>query len=132
MSFAELYIANEHIGRATIDNRVEPLKEPWDAAYFSVVTITTLGYGITRHRRLMPASSSSANFSAARCFCSLLFRYWALGLRSLMNRPERQFGDWMTAHGSSGKKRFANPVSQGQTSDGYDGRARMIDAKSSD
>ncbi|SRR5882724_6530395 len=45
MSFAELYIANEHIGRATIDNRVEPLKEPWDAAYFSVVTITTLGYG---------------------------------------------------------------------------------------
>jgi hypothetical protein len=45
MSFAKLYIVNEHIARTTTDNRVESLKEPWDAAYFSLVTITTLGYG---------------------------------------------------------------------------------------
>ena len=45
MSFGELYIANGHVERATLDGKVESLKDPWDAAYFSLVTITTLGYG---------------------------------------------------------------------------------------
>jgi hypothetical protein len=45
MSFADVYIRNEHITRTTTDCKVEALREPWDAAYFSLVTITTLGYG---------------------------------------------------------------------------------------
>jgi Ion channel len=45
MSFAGLYIANKHVKRATVENKLEPLDKPWDAAYFSLVTITTLGYG---------------------------------------------------------------------------------------
>jgi Ion channel len=44
MSFAKLYIVNGQIGRM-IDSKVETLEDPRDAAYFSLVTITTLGYG---------------------------------------------------------------------------------------
>lgn len=45
MSFAKLYIVNGQIGRITINNQVDTLEDPRDAAYFSLVTITTLGYG---------------------------------------------------------------------------------------
>jgi Ion channel len=45
LSFAGLYIANAHVARAKTDCTLEKLTEPWDAAYFSLVTITTLGYG---------------------------------------------------------------------------------------
>jgi hypothetical protein len=45
MSFAKLYIVSGQIGRTTIDNKVEILENPQDAVYFSLVTITTLGYG---------------------------------------------------------------------------------------
>jgi len=48
MSFAELYAANGTIQRMKLDNRIEkigPQSDRWDATYFSLVTITTLGYG---------------------------------------------------------------------------------------
>jgi hypothetical protein len=45
MSFGSLYIANKRIERTAGSGVQESLREAWDAAYFSTVTITTLGYG---------------------------------------------------------------------------------------
>lgn len=47
MCFANLYIASHRIVRIASPPGSAPdtLTEPWDAAYFSLVTITTLGYG---------------------------------------------------------------------------------------
>ena len=45
MSFANLYTESQNIKRVKPDNTVEILKDPWNGTYFSLVTITTLGYG---------------------------------------------------------------------------------------
>jgi hypothetical protein len=45
MSFAEVYIQNGHFARYTVHSELDPLQGTWDAAYFSLVTITTVGYG---------------------------------------------------------------------------------------
>lgn len=45
MSFADLYIKDNHIKRVLPDSSTETLEKPWDAAYFSLVTMTTVGYG---------------------------------------------------------------------------------------
>lgn len=47
MCFADLYIASQKVVRVTPppENQAELLTQPWDAAYFSLLTMTTLGYG---------------------------------------------------------------------------------------
>ena len=133
MSFAKLYIVNGHIGRTTIDNKVEILEDSRDAAYFSLVTITTLGYGDytpqkTDARMLVIGELLSGGLL-------LFFAFPVLGSRlaqfdeSTGTRIQRlNDGSWEVQEKSDAPKRYA----KGKRLTVTVSEQGLVDAKSSD
>ena len=133
LSFAKLYIGNGHVARTKADSTLEKLIEPWDAAYFSLVTITTLGYGdytpqTTDARKLVMGELLSGGLL-------LFFAFPVLGSRlAQFDEPtgirirRLNDGSWEVQEKSDAPKKFA----KGEHLTVTVGKQGLIDAKSSD
>jgi hypothetical protein len=133
MSFANLYIANEHVARTKTDCTPDPLKEPWDAAYFSLVTITTLGYGdytpqVTGARKLVIGELLSGGLLLFFAFPVLGSRLAQFDESTGITIQRLQDGSWEVQEKSDAPKKY----DIGKILTVTVGENGLIDAKSSD
>ena len=117
LCFAHLYIANGNIKRLNDNNKDwDRASEPWDGAYFSLVTITTLGYG-----DFTPHETTSRRIVVVELFSGALFLFCALpllisrlasfeetpGAQLILKVRHQQSGEWEVWKNGEGPQHYA-------------------------